>query len=57
MGDTSYLLVCFLPQHNVWGVIGSPSGLTLAMEPDGLTREMTDEEMDEYTDIRSMTDN
>jgi hypothetical protein len=57
MKDTSYLLVCFLPQHNVWAVIGYPSLNTLAMERDGSCREMTDEELDEYTDIRSKTDN
>lgn len=55
--DTSYLLVCFLSQHNVWAVVGSPSGLTLALESDGSVREMTDEELDEYVDIRSRTDN
>jgi hypothetical protein len=55
--DISYLLICFLPQHNVWAVVGSPSGLTLAMESDGSVREMTDEELDEYTDICSRTDN
>jgi len=57
MKDTSYLLVCFLPQHNVWAVIGYPSLNTLALESDGFTREMTDAELDEYTEIRAKTDN
>lgn len=54
--NASFLLVCFLPQHNVWAVVAYPSGLTLAMESDGSCREMTDAELDEYIDIRSRTD-
>lgn len=57
MKDTSYLLVCFLPQNNLWAVIGYPSGDVLAMEPSGFCREMTEDELAEYVAVRKAMNN
>ena len=56
MKNTSFLLVCFLPQNNVWAVIGYPNQDTLAMEPSGYCREMTGGELAEYVAVRKATD-
>jgi len=52
MKDTSYRLVLFLPEHNVWVVVGNETKNTLAMESDGYVREMTTNELNEYAFIQ-----